>query len=199
MRVTLTHLRRLLEPDRSGGEASFHLRADGDTIRLVRSESLSVDLWTFDVLDTRADRARADGDIDRAAELLSEAVALWRGDPLPDLRDLADPDDVAVEVDRVRARHVRDLLVLGELRLVAGAAAEAARLAARALSVEPYDPRGHRLALAAALRCGDPASIAAARRRVLTSLRQLGAAPDPATAILLRQALPPTPRPETRP
>ena len=26
MRVTLTHLRRLLEPDRSGGDASYHLR-----------------------------------------------------------------------------------------------------------------------------------------------------------------------------
>ena len=198
MRVTLTHLRRLLEPDRSGGDASFHLRTDGDTIRLVASESLSVDLWTLDLLHTRADQARAEGDTDRAADLLNEAVDLWRGDPLPDLRNLADPD-VAIEVDRVHARHVRHLLALGELRLVTGEAPEAGRLAARALSVEPYDPRGHRLALAAALRGRNPAHIAAARRRVLASLRQLGAPPDPATAILLRQTLPPPPSRETRP
>ena len=194
MRVTLTHLRRLLEPDRSAGDASYHLRTDGDTIRLVPSDWLSLDLWTFDRLDAYADRARVDGDTDRAADLLGEAVALWRGDPLPDLRDLRDPD-VAAEVDRVRARHVRDLLALGELRLVAGDAAEAFALAERALSLEPFDARGHRLALAAALRGRDPRQVSAARRRVLTSVRELGAPPDPATAILLRQAQPPTRKP----
>jgi len=65
--VTLTHLRRLLEPDRSGGDASYHLRTDGDTIRLLASEFLSVDLWTLDILDKRAVQARADDDIDRTA------------------------------------------------------------------------------------------------------------------------------------
>jgi DNA-binding SARP family transcriptional activator len=189
LRVTLTYVRQLLEPDRSGGDASFHLRTDANTIRLVPSESLAVDLWTFGLLDTRVDLARSEGDIDRAADLLGEAVELWRGDPLPDLYDLGD-QDVAIEVDRVRARHVRDLLALGELRLVAGDAAEAGRLATRALTVEPYEFRGHRLALAAALRGRDPAHIAVARCRVLASLRQLAAPPDPATAILLRQAQP---------
>ena len=92
MRVTLTHLRRLLEPDRSGGDASYHLRSDGDTIRLLESEFLSVDLWTLDILDKRAVQARADGDIDRTAALLADAVALWRGDPLPDLHHLRSPD-----------------------------------------------------------------------------------------------------------
>jgi DNA-binding SARP family transcriptional activator len=192
MRVTLTHLRRLLEPDRSGGDASYHLRTEGDMIRLLPSESLSVDLWTFDLLDTRAAQARADGDTDHAAELLAEAVTLWRGDPLPDLRDLRDPT-VATEIDRLRARHVRDLLALGELRLVADNATEAFTLAQRALLLEPFESRGHRLALAAALRSRDPAQITATRHTVLTALRQLGAPPDPATAILLRQTpLPPT-------
>jgi DNA-binding SARP family transcriptional activator len=189
LRVTLTYVRQLLEPDRSGGDASFHLRTDANAIRLVPSESLSVDLWTFDLLDTRVDQARGEGDIDRAADLLGEAVELWRGDPLPDLHDLGD-QNVAIEVDRVRARHVRDLLALGELRLVAGGAAEAGRLATRALTVEPYESRGHRLALAAALRGRDPAHIAVVRGRVLASLHQLAASPDPATAILLHQAQP---------
>ena len=61
--MTLTHLRRLLEPDRSGGDASYHVRTDGDTIRLLEAEFLSVDLWTLNVLDRRAGQARADGDI----------------------------------------------------------------------------------------------------------------------------------------
>ena len=187
MRVTLTHLRRLLEPDRSGGDASYHLRTDGDTIRLLPSEFLSMDLWTLDTLDKRAAQARADGDIDRTAALLTDAVALWRGDPLPDLRHVRSPD-VAVEVDQVRIRHVGHLLALGELRLVADDAAASFGLAERALSLEPFDARGHRVALAAALRGRRPAQIAAAHRRVCSALRQLGVPPDPPTAILLRQA-----------
>ena len=187
LRVTLTHLRRLLEPDRSGGDASYHLRADGDTIRLLPSEFLSVDLWTLDVLDKRADQARADGDIDRAAALLTEAVALWRGDLLPDLHYVRSPD-IEVEVDQVRIRHVSHLLALSELRLVADDAPESFTLAERALSLEPFDARGHRVALAAALRARRPGQIAAAHRRVGSALRQLGIPPDAPTAILLGQA-----------
>jgi DNA-binding SARP family transcriptional activator len=187
MRVTLTHLRRLLEPGRSGGEASYHLRTDGDTIRLLKSEFLSVDLWNLDVLDKRAARARADGDIDRAAALLTDAVALWRGDPLPDL-DLVRSPDLEVEADQVRARYVGHLLALSELRLVADDAAASYALAERALSLEPFDARGHRVALAAALRARCPGQITAARRRVCSALRQLGVPPDPPTAILLSQA-----------
>jgi DNA-binding SARP family transcriptional activator len=187
MRVTLTHLRRLLEPDRSGGDASYHVRADGDTIRLHRSPFLTADLWILDDLDKRAVQARADGDIDRTAALLTDAIALWRGDPLPDLRDVRSPD-VAVEVDQVRIRHVGHLLTLGELRLVADDAAQSSALAERALSLEPFDARGHRVALAAALRARRPAQIAAAHRRVCSALRQLGVPPDPPTAILLLQA-----------
>jgi LuxR family maltose regulon positive regulatory protein len=187
MRVTLTHLRRLLEPDRSGGDASYHLRSDGDTIRLLPSAFLAVDLWTLDSLDKRAVQARADGDIDRTAALLADAVALWRGDPLPDLHHVRSTD-IEVEVDQVRIRHVGHLLTLGELRLVADDAAASFALAERALALEPFDARGHRVALAAALRGRRPAQIAAAYQRVCSALRQLDVPPDPPTAILLRQA-----------
>jgi LuxR family transcriptional regulator, maltose regulon positive regulatory protein len=187
MRVTLTHLRRLLEPGRAGGDASYHLRTDGEMIRLVPSEFLSVDLWTLDVLDRQAGRARADGDTDRAAALLTDAVELWRGDPLADLLHVRNPD-VLSEVEQVRIRHVSHLLALGELRLVADDAAGSFALAERALSLEPFDARSHRLALAAALRGRRTAQIMAARRRVGSALRQLGVPPDPPTAILLRQA-----------
>jgi DNA-binding SARP family transcriptional activator len=186
MRVTLTHLRRLLEPDRSGGDASYHLRSDGDTIRLLPSQFLSVDLWTLDSLDKRAVQARADGDIDRTAALLADAVALWRGDPLPDLHHLRSPD-IAVEVDQVRTLHVGHLLALAELRLVADDAAASFALAERALAQEPFDARGHRVALAAALRGRRPAQVATARQWVCSALRQLDVPPDPPTAILLRQ------------
>ena len=96
--------------------------------------------------------------------------------------------EVAVEVDQVRIRHISHLLALGELRLMADDAAGSFALAERALSLEPFDARGHRVALAAALRGRRPGQIAAAHRRVCSALRQLGVSPDPPTAILLRQA-----------
>jgi DNA-binding SARP family transcriptional activator len=96
--------------------------------------------------------------------------------------------DLAVGIDHVRIRHVSHLLALSELRLVADDAAASFALADRALSLEPFDARGHRVALAAALRGRRPAQIAAAHQRVGSALRQLGVPPDPPTAILLRQA-----------
>ena len=144
-----------------------------------------MDLWTLDSLDKRAVQARADGDIDRTVALLADAVALWRGDPLPDLNYVRSPD-IAVEIDQVRIRHVGHLLALGELRLVADDAAASFALAERALALEPFDARGHRVALAAAIEGG--AQVAAARRWVCSALKQLGVSPDPPTAILLRQA-----------
>ncbi|MET9230719.1 hypothetical protein [Lentzea sp. NPDC003310] len=166
LRVTTTHLRRLLEPGRAGGEASYFLRSDNETIRLVRSDQLTVDLWSARERDA------------------ADAVALWRGEPLPDLADVCE-----AEIAEIRAAHVRNLVELGELRLVTGDPAEAHVLAERALALEPFDPRGHRLALAAALRARDPHRMVRTRARVLDSLRQLGVGPDPATAILLRQAV----------
>ena len=65
--------------------------------------------------------------------------------------------DIEAEVDQVRIRHVSHLLALGELRLVADDAAGSFALAERALSLEPFDARGHRVALAAALRGRIPA------------------------------------------
>ena len=59
LRVTLTYLRRLLEPDRPAGEASYHLRADSDVIRLIASPSLRVDLWDLRRLADEATAARA--------------------------------------------------------------------------------------------------------------------------------------------
>lgn len=166
LRVTMTHLRRLLEPGRAGREASYFLRSDSETIRLVRSDQLTVDLWSF----------QESGAYD--------AVALWRGEPLPDLTDLCE-----AEITDIRTRHVRNLLTLGELRLVTGDPAEAHQLAERALELEPFEPRGHRLALAAAVRARNPHRMVRTRARVLDSLRQLGIGPDPATEILLRQAV----------
>jgi len=184
LRVTLTYLRQLLEPGRPTGEASFHLRADGSTIALHPSDYLVVDLWELRRLRRDADEHRGRGDPERTIALLDAATAWWRGDPLTDLAPVAGLDH---EIEHVRVMQLESLLELGELRLVRGDADKARADAERALALDPYSERAHRLAIAAALRRHDRPRTDAVCRRALTMLDELGVTPEPATEILLRQ------------
>ena len=127
-----------------------------------------------------------------AARLAGARVAAVRVVSVAALKTFEPPIDalvgLAVTGAGRRAKYV--WLELGELRLVSGDPAPAFSLAERALMLEPFDGRGHRLLLAAALRSHHPVDAARARRMVCSALRELGVAPDPATALLLRQLAP---------
>ena len=79
-------------------------------------------------------------------------------------------------------------LTLGELRLAEGDAASTIASAERVLAVDPYAERGLRLLLAAHLQRGDRTQARNAAVRTHAALADLGLPPEPATAILLRQA-----------
>ncbi len=185
LRVTLTYLRQLLEPGRPTGEASFHLRADGTTISLHPSDHLVVDLWELRRLRRDTEQNRGRGDPGRTIALLGAATAWWRGEPLADLATVAGHEH---EIEHIRVMQLESLLELGELRLVRGDADQARTDAERALDLDPYSERAHRLAIAAALRTHDQRRIDAVRQRTRAMLDELGVAPEPPTQILLRQA-----------
>lgn len=185
LRVTLTYLRRVLEPDRPAGEASYHLRADADAVRLVASPALRVDLWDLRRLTGEATAARRAGDVERAAALLDEATRHWRGAPLRDLDRVAGFD---AEIEQVRLLQVASLLELGTLRLTMGESGAASAAAEQVLAIEPYAEAAHRLAIAASAHRHDRARVAAAVERAERALDELGVDPEPATLILLRAA-----------
>jgi DNA-binding SARP family transcriptional activator len=185
LRVTLTYLRRLLEPDRPAGEANYHVRTDAVAVRLVRSPHLRVDLWELRRLTSEAAVARAAGHVERAIHLLTEATDLWRGSPLTDL-DRIEGFEAAVE--EIRLLQTQSLLDLGELQLTVGDTAGALGAAERALALEPYLEAAHRLAIAACIHRGDQTRTLAAIRRAHQALDDLGVTPEPATAMLLRAA-----------
>jgi DNA-binding SARP family transcriptional activator len=185
LRVTLAHLRRLLEPDRPSGEASFHLRTDGTSIQLFASHKLAVDLWELRRLSAEAWRARREGDLDRAIELFDAATSHWRSTPLTDLDRLAGLDG---EADAARFLQLSSLLALGELQLSRGSAAEALTSAERALAIDPFLEQAHRLAIGASVQRHDPARIRAVVDRATQALDELGVAPEPATEMLMRHA-----------
>jgi DNA-binding SARP family transcriptional activator len=185
LRVTLAHLRRLLEPDRPSGEASFHLRTDGTTIQLFASRKLVVDVWELRRLSAEAWRARREGDVDRAVELFEAATSQWRSTPLTDLDRLT---GLAVEAEAARLLQLSSLLALGELQLTRGAAAEALTSAERALAIDPFLEQAHRLAIGANVQRHDPARIRAVVERATQALDDLGVTPEASTAMLMRHA-----------
>jgi len=79
----ISRLRKVLEPDRDGGEPAILLtRAPG---YMLRVEVEQLDLGRFEALVARAHRVLAAGEAQEASGLLREALGLWRGRPLADL------------------------------------------------------------------------------------------------------------------
>jgi DNA-binding SARP family transcriptional activator len=187
LRVTLSHLRRLLEPNRAPSEACFCVRSDLRRVWLHRAPALIVDLWQLRSRLARARAARETGDLVAVGIQLAAAHGLWRGRALPDLERIPDVGAAVAEVD---ALGLTVVLELGELRLRTGRADDAGRLATAALALDEFAEPAHRLAMAAALTRGDVAGADRAARRAVAACRELGVPPQTATRVLLRRSLP---------
>ncbi|HEU0171753.1 MAG TPA: BTAD domain-containing putative transcriptional regulator [Acidimicrobiales bacterium] len=188
LRVLLARLRTVLEPDdpsRPGARAGAALRADGEMVRLAGPPRVDVDVWELARVTDLAKRAHEAGEASEQARHLARAAELWRGEPLTDLDVVV---DLGPDVEHVRMSLVDAVLKLGELRLASGRAADAVRCGEHARAAAPFDERAHRLLLAAALQRRDPATVTAVVDEVETALSEVGADPEPPTAMLLRQA-----------
>jgi DNA-binding SARP family transcriptional activator len=193
LRVTLSRLRRLLEPDRPAGWSSSRIRSDTDSIELAGPPFVDTDLGRFHRYLAEADHAQQIGDSTEEAACLARAIDLWRGDPLVDLASI---DELDGEVEYVRRSLVDGCLRLGELQLVAGRFDESLHCAERSRLASPYSERAHRLAIACHLQRHDHAGLESAVRSTEKLLSDLGVEPDDATKMLVRRAglrLDPTP------
>ena len=185
LRVTLSRLRRLIEPERRPGQACSWLRLDGPTLALAAPPQVEVDLWDLRRHLAAAEQSLLAGDSTQAAWHLEQAHVLWQGDPLPDLHGFV---ELAGELEQVRRALVDATLRLGELRLVAGRFDESLTCAEQARAASPYFERAHRLAVAAQLQRRDHEGVAGAVAGAEAMLAELDLEPEPATAMLLRQA-----------
>ena len=176
LRLALVNLRKILEPERPQADAGFHLRTDGSTITLHPSPHLSVDLWRFDDLHNELERAGLEPRRER--QLLIQATSLWRGVPHRSLSGL----------ERLRARHKRALLRLGDLSIAGGEWAGAAQRATEVLALDAHDQHAHQLAIAAATHLGDADALAVALQRLDASLADSGQAATAATEMVRRMA-----------
>src|SRR5690606_16476652 len=84
LRVTLSYLLAVLEPERREGAPSYFVRSEGQTLRLTTQRWLEVDAWMIEELFDRALDAEQQGEPSAALDLYRQALDLYRGPYLAD-------------------------------------------------------------------------------------------------------------------
>jgi LuxR family transcriptional regulator, maltose regulon positive regulatory protein len=184
LRVTLTYLHQVLEPDRCQGEASFFVRQQGSTLMLVDHPSLHSDLHEFRQLVDEAEQCDRRGLPSVALRHYEQALRLWRG---PCLHEVA-YEQWAQEVCReVTMRYVEVALRAAELHLASGCLVWAVECARRALVANQWSEPAYRVLIAAALSRGDRCGAQRLLDLCDAMLVDLGTGADPQTELLRRR------------
>ncbi|MGH9233207.1 MAG: BTAD domain-containing putative transcriptional regulator [Acidimicrobiales bacterium] len=184
MRVTVTYLLRLLEPWRSPREPAYHIRVDGQAVRLVTSDWLRIDVDEFEEHLALAARAEAEGTTSLALEHNLAAVGLYRGEAY---EDIDDADWIALEREHFRGRFVAAATRAGELLVGQGNVDEAERVAWRAVEVDPWAERAFSVLVSAALARGDRSAARRTLDRGLAAMADLDVEPSEETRRLSRR------------
>jgi DNA-binding SARP family transcriptional activator len=185
LRVTLSHLLHLIEPDRAEGEAAYTVRLGGSELRLVSGAGLDVDLDAFDTALIAAQRAEHDGSPSVALDELLRATELYRGDLLADLPDIGWAD---IERESHRSRFVVAAVRAAELLTASNQLEQAEALAQRALAADEWAEAAYGVLASVALARGDRGASHRVLERSQAMLADLGVEPSEATRRLLRRA-----------
>ncbi len=176
LRSYVSHLRRVLEPERDAGERGRRIvtRAPGYAIDL---ESHELDAWRFELEIAEANEALAEGDHARALIVAEQALARWSAD---DLRGgVLEPFDAEVQrLDDLRRLGRR---VVHEALLSTGRHGEALPSIEAALRQDPFDEGVRGQLMVALYRSGrqaDALSCFNAGRELLLEELGLDASPE---------------------
>ncbi|HEX7131564.1 MAG TPA: hypothetical protein VF228_03270 [Iamia sp.] len=191
LRVNLTHLLDLLDPDRAGGGRSAILVDDPTGLGLADPPHLTIDVRVLRAACATVVAAGAAGDTPTA--LGAARVVLAHGGRLLDGNAGEWVRGVQHDLDEAVLRAVG---VAGPLALDAGLAEMAEALGRRAVLLDRWAEAAHRLVMSARLRTGDVDGARRAAIGALVALDELHTTPTPETlALVLRTGLrPPWPR-----
>jgi LuxR family maltose regulon positive regulatory protein len=184
LRVTLSHLLRVLEPTRAEGEAAYSIRQNGSELQLVADAALDIDYDAFDAHLAAASTAEADGTPSVALDHYRAATDLYRGDVLADLPDVNWAD---IERERARTRFVAASVRAGELLAASNDLDDAERLAQRALAVDEWSEAAYAVLASTALARGDRSAALRVLARCEEALDDLGVDSSEATRRLVRR------------
>ena len=153
LRVTLTHLQRALQPERSRGDLPYFVATDGPWLTLTGHDRLEVDAWQLDDVLDQANDAEAAGNPGAALAAYRRALPLWGGEPFADVPydDWASP-----QRRRLQTRYCAGAIRAGELLLAAGAATDAIAAGEQAITADPTAEAAYALVTRSQLNVGDP-------------------------------------------
>jgi LuxR family maltose regulon positive regulatory protein len=174
LRVTLTHLRRVLEPGRARRAPSFFLRDHGGNIVVHPGDRLRVDLWDLDRLCERAAAAERRGAIRELVNAAQRAAEQWRGDP----EDAACEPWAFEQIEQHRVRLAAIAIRAAELLLTHDHVDPARTLAERVLAIDPWHEPAYRLLMTAHRRSGDELAAHRCLQQYRTSMGELGLDPE---------------------
>ena len=184
LRVTLTYLQNVLEPDREEHDPPYFVRSTGTVLQLVTGGALEVDALQFERLLDEAGASERAGVLSEATTTYLRAVELWTGDYLV---DVPDDDELQMERDRLRARFLTAAVRAGNLLLARSDVTGARTLAEKALRADGWCEDAYQLLVAAQLAEGDLANARRTLRRCRLMLTELGVLPQQRTITLERQ------------
>jgi LuxR family maltose regulon positive regulatory protein len=184
LRVTLTYLLRLLEPDRAPGEPAFTVRIEGQDVRLVTGAALRIDVDEFEEHVLAARNAEADGTPSVALEHLLAAEHLYRGDLFA---DVPEAEWLTFDRDHFRRQFVTGATRAGQLLVGLGDLDRAEAVARRAISADPWAEDAHAVFVAAALARSDRVAARRALERCESVQAELGVEPSDEVRRLARQ------------
>jgi len=184
LRVTLTYLQGVLEPERRELDSPYFLRSAGGTLHLIVDESLTVDAVLFEASLEEAGRLERHGAPSAALTAYQKATDRYHGDFFA---DLPRTDWLQPERDRLRLRFVEAAVRAGDLLLARGGVDGARQLAERAIAADAWSETGYQLLISAQLAHGDRVSAHRTLRRCQQMLHELGVAAQQRTLALGRQ------------
>ncbi len=176
MRVTLSHLQSVLEPERERSVAPYFVAVDGERLQLT--SHVSVDVESFEALLTDSQEQDQAGAPLEAVGGYRRALEQYRGDYL----DGIEADWVFASRLRFRSLAASAMCRVGELTLAQGEPEAAAPWAIRAQRCLPLNERAHRLFIASLLGSGDRAAALLAAQEFQTALVAAGLEPESETA-----------------
>ena len=177
LRVTMSLLRKALEPDLERGSDSRYILRRRPGYVFDRDSDCEVDAWKFEELKNKAEVAQADGELDEAISAYRAALELVRGEFLAE-----DPfEDWAMEARQEwQEHHLSVLSNLSECLALKGRYTEAIELCERALEMDGYREELHRRLMLYHYFAGEQTLALQVFRRYAKTLREeLGAAPSP--------------------
>ncbi|WP_369255280.1 BTAD domain-containing putative transcriptional regulator [Geodermatophilus amargosae] len=184
LRVTLTYLQDVLEPDRGELDPPYFVRSAGPVLQLVTDGALEIDVLQFEHALDEAARLERQGAPSAALAAHLRAAELWGGDLLA---DVAGGSWLEWERDRLRSRFVASAVRAGDLLLARGDTTAARSLAERALRADDCSEDAHQLLVAVHLADGDLVDAHRALRRCQRMLSELGVPPQQRTRSLAQQ------------